>query len=105
MPDSTPRTLSFRTVLAILFVLSVFLVALDKVHDPDAWLHLSHGKLLWEEKTLPDNEAFTYPNADSPHIYTSWLFGLAGYASYLALGEYGPGLLKAIGKRFQNTRV
>jgi tetratricopeptide (TPR) repeat protein len=69
---------------------------MSKVHDSDAWLHLSHGKLLWEEKALPDNEAFTYPNADDPHRYTSWFFGLVCYASYLILGQYGPSLLKAV---------
>jgi tetratricopeptide (TPR) repeat protein len=83
-------------ILTIIFLLSVFLLALNNIHDPDAWLHLSHGKLLWEEKALPKNEAFIYPNAENPHLYTSWLFGLVCYASYLILGQYGPSLLKAV---------
>jgi tetratricopeptide (TPR) repeat protein len=95
-PHSNSGILSSRNLFAILFVLSVFLISTNRVHDPDAWLHLSHGKLLWEEKALPDNEVFTYPNADDPHLYTSWTFGFICYVSYMALGEYGPGILKAV---------
>lgn len=96
IPLTKRNVLSSRTVIATLFVLSVFLVSTSIVQDPDSWLHLSHGKLLWEEKALPDNEVFTYPNAEDPHLYTSWPFGLICYTSYIMLGKYGPGILKAV---------
>lgn len=90
------KKLSNQNVLVFLFLLSVFLLALHKVADTDVWMHLSFGRLLWELKAFPANEQFVYPSMDMPFSYTSWLFGLVYYLTYLAFNTYGIILLKAI---------
>lgn len=81
--------------LLTLFVVSVFLSALNKIHDTDAWLHLSLGRLIWEMKAVPNVELFTYPIYGMPFSYNSWLFGLLCYALNTHFGAYGLVLLKA----------
>lgn len=90
------KKLSNQRVLASLFLLSVFLLALNKVSDTDAWMHLGFGRLLWELKAFPANEPFVYPSIDMPFSYSSWLFGITYYLTYLAFNIYGVVLLKAI---------
>ena len=82
-------------ILAFAFLLSVFLLAFNKIYDPDAWGHLSHGRLIWELKGLPENEVFTYPSTDMPYLNNAWLFGVLCYITYLAFDVYGLVLLKA----------
>jgi hypothetical protein len=86
---------SSGTFLVVLFLIVVFIVALCKVSDPDAWLHLSLGKLIWELKGLPELEPFTYPALETPFYYSSWLFGILCYALDTHFGVYGLVLLKA----------
>jgi pentatricopeptide repeat protein len=90
------KKLSNQNVLVSLFLLSVFLLALNKVSDTDAWMHLGFGRLLWELKAFPANEPFVYPSIDMPFSYSSWLFGITYYLTYLAFNIYGVVLLKAI---------
>jgi tetratricopeptide (TPR) repeat protein len=73
----------------------VFLLGINHIYDPDVWGHLSHGRLIWELKGLPENEVFTYPSTAMPYVYNAWLFGLLSYMVYLALNVYGLVLLKA----------
>jgi hypothetical protein len=86
----TPRYLN------AFFLLSVFLLALIKIEDPDTWLHLSLGKYIWTLKEIPTTEPFEYPLLGKPFSYTSWLFGCIYYAVYQTLDIYGVILLKAI---------
>jgi tetratricopeptide (TPR) repeat protein len=76
--------------------LSVFLLALCKIEDTDTWMHLSFGKLIWHLQGLPAKEPFVYTSYDQPFSYSSWLFGLIYYLSYLAFNYYGVILLKAL---------
>lgn len=83
------------SLLRPLFLLSVFLIVLFKVEDPDTWQHLSFGRLIWELKGLPVTEPFQYTMIDQPFFYTSWLFALTYYLAYLTFDIYGVVLLKA----------
>lgn len=78
-----------------MFIASVFLLALCKIEDTDTWMHLSLGRLIWELKGFPSHETLVYTSLDKPFSYSSWLFGLIYYLSYLAGGYYGVILLKA----------
>lgn len=82
--------------LKVLFLSSVFLLAVFKIEDPDTWAHLSFGKLIWELKRFPSTEPFLYTMADQPFSYTSWLFGVVSHLTYLAFNINGLILLKAI---------
>ena len=87
---------NFQKTLLALYLLSVFLLALNKINDVDAWIHLSMGRLLWELKGFPPNEPFVYTMADKPFVYTSWLFSIIYYIAYQALNVYGVIILKAL---------
>lgn len=82
-------------VLIFSFLLCVFLLALSKTEDYDAWLHLGFGRIIWELKGLPAHEPFIYPLVNEPFLYSSWLFGLIYYITYLISGVSGIILLKA----------
>lgn len=84
------------TFLPVLFLFSVFLLALIKIEDPDTWLHLSIGRQIWDIKGLPKTEPFEYPLFGQPFQYTSWLFSLIYFAAYRLFDIHGVILLKAV---------
>lgn len=88
--------LNYNRILTILFLGSVFLLALSKISVIDAWVHLSAGRIIWEGKSLPINEPFAYANIGHPFLYTNWLFGLIFYIAYYTFNIYGVIILKAI---------
>lgn len=83
-------------ILFFIFLVTVFLLAFNKIHDTDAWLHLSIGRLIWELKGLPANELFVYPNFTEPFRYSSWLFAVLFYLAFLVKGAAGLVFLKAL---------
>ncbi len=88
--------LNYQRILTSLFLVSTFLLAINKIDDTDTWMHLSFGRLIWELKGLPAKEPFIYPSFDMPFSYTSWLFGLIYYMVFRVFNVYGMILLKAI---------
>ena len=82
-------------IWSTLFLAAVFIFSANDIHDSDAWLHLSLGKLIWTLKGLPEHELFTYPSADRPFSYSSWLFGVLCYLAYLLFNTCGVVLFKA----------
>jgi len=85
----------YMPLITVLLTASVFLIALSRIQDTDAWLHLSLGRLIWQLKAFPAREMFTYPTFDQPFSYTSWLFGLISYMIHRFFGVYGLELFKA----------
>ncbi len=81
--------------LQILFLASIFLLALTEISDVDVWIHLSFGRLIWNLRGLPATEPFLYTMQGEPFSYSSWLFGLIYYAAYHLFNIYGVILLKA----------
>lgn len=91
-----PENIWMQRLLLFLFLLSVFLLALNKVEDTDAWTHLSIGKVIYELKGIPKTEPFLFADPDEPFRYASWLFGLVYYLPYHFAGIYGVILFKAL---------
>lgn len=87
--------LNYNRILTILFLGSVFLLALSKINVLDVWVHLSAGRIIWENKGLPEYEPFVYTMQDKPFSYSNWLFGLLYYVAYHFSGTYGIILFKA----------
>lgn len=84
-----------RFFLPFLLLTAVFISAITKISDLDAWIHLTMGRLIWTLKGLPDTEPFVYTMLDKPFSYSSWLFGLMYYLAYLMGNVQGVILLKA----------
>ena len=89
------KWLNLRNILIFSFLLSVFLLALTKTHDFDAWIHLTMGKLIWTLKGFPGKEPFLYTIPNNPFEYSSWFFGVVYYLAYKLFDTYGVILLKA----------
>lgn len=83
-----------NSVLTI-FLFTVFLLAFNKIHDTDAWMHLSLGRLIWDFNGLPTKELFVYPNFSEPFRYSSWLFAVLFYLAFYITGSAGLVFLKA----------
>lgn len=90
------RKLNYQRIGALLFLSSVFILALYKVENEDAWLHLVMGRLIWDTGGLPAKEPFLYTIAGEPFSYSSWLFGLTYYLAYRIFDIPGVILLKAL---------
>jgi hypothetical protein len=59
-------------------------------------MHLGFGKLIWQFQGLPEKEPFVYTSLERPFSYSSWLFAVIYYLSYLAFNFYGVIILKAV---------
>ena len=78
------------------FLFSVFILAIIKIENSDAWTHLSIGREIFNLRGLPQSEPFTYPMFGKPFGHNSWLFGLLLYIAYHAFNVYGVIALKAV---------
>lgn len=85
------------TVLSLLFLAAVAILALNKVADTDAWMHLSMGRLIWQSGGLPATDPYVFTNEGLPiaQSYSAWLFGLALYGIMQLAGPAGLALAKA----------
>jgi tetratricopeptide (TPR) repeat protein len=81
-------------ILSSLFLLTVFILAIIKIEDTDTWTHLSFGRWIWENRSIPLKEPFITTSAPFP--YNNWLFGFVYYMVYHFFSIYGVILLKAI---------
>jgi len=93
---SSTRNQFLLRLLQILFLSSVFILALNEIEDADVWLHLSFGRLIWNLGGFPPTEPFLYTMQGQPFSYSSWLFGLIYYAAYHVFNIYGIIVLKAV---------
>lgn len=89
------QRLNISNILIFVFLTSIFLLALTKTYDMDAWIHLTMGRLIWTLKGFPEKEPFLYTILDKPFEYSSWLFGVVYYLSYKLFDTYGVIILKA----------
>ncbi|KAF0146390.1 MAG: TPR Domain containing protein [Nitrospirae bacterium] len=83
-------------VLFIFFLFSVFVLALIKIENSDAWTHLSIGREIFNLRGLPESEPFTYPMLGKPFASASWLFGFVFYIAWHLFNIYGVIALKAV---------
>ena len=89
--------LNYQRILLSFFLLSVFILSIIRIEDTDAWMHLSMGRLIWELKGLPATEtSLSIRHLENLFSYSSWLFGLIYFLSYLSDEYYGVILLKAV---------
>lgn len=86
----------YEIMLTLLFLASVFLLALNKIADWDAWLHLSMGRAIFEHRGIPQHDPYVYTRQGEGFGDSSWLFGLIYYMTYRAFNLYGVILFKAL---------
>src|SRR3972149_12086752 len=82
-------------ILLLLFVFS-FLFRTDHAFDQDLGRHLKLGEIIWQTKSVPKINLFSYTNPDFPFINTHWLFEVLVYLGQQAIGLQTLLILKII---------
>ena len=74
--------LSFPVVLALALAVLVFYNARDRFKDPDTWWHLKVGESIWNTRSIPDRDQYSYTTGNRPWLAHEWLSQLSLYAAY-----------------------
>jgi len=82
-------------ILLLFFVFS-FLFKTDHSFDQDLGRHLKLGEIIWQTKTVPKGNFFSYTNPDFPFINTHWLFEVWAYLTSQTAGLQTLLLIKII---------
>jgi hypothetical protein len=61
-----------RLVIALAF-LSIFIMAVRPMVDPDTWWHLRTGQWILEHQSLPEIDQFSLTRGGQPWYYPGWL--------------------------------
>jgi hypothetical protein len=83
-----------KLVIWITF-LAVFAMAARVSVDTDTWWHLRAGEWIWENRTVPQQDPFSYTRAGEPWQYPGWLVEVPMYGLYQAFGPGGLNLWTA----------
>ncbi len=75
--------------MAVVLLLCLFVMAVRPITDPDFWWHLRTGQLIWESRSIPRQDVFSYTVAGQPWITHEWLTEVLMYALYAAFGQGG----------------
>ncbi len=84
MRNSSLKAVPLLLLLGVL--ISAFMLGLKQITDVDALLHLALGKFLVTTKEFPQFEPFCYPAAETPFLYTSWLFAVSCFLLFKLSG-------------------
>src|SRR3989338_7354452 len=72
------KKFSLTTLLLLFFTFS-FLFKTDHSFDQDLGRHIKLGEIIWNTKSIPKTNLFSYTNPDFPFINTHWLFEVIAY--------------------------
>lgn len=78
MCSSWYNFLMWAKILLLLFVFS-FIFKIDHSFDQDLGRHIKLGEVIWQTKSVPKANLFSYTNTDFPFINTHWLFEVWAY--------------------------
>lgn len=96
------KHISLKLILLVVIFIVVFLSILMPIGDPDFFWHIATGKWIWQNKTLPaeDPFSFTTPKVlelrDQAILKGYWLSQVLYYALYLVAGWNGIILLRIL---------
>ena len=78
-------------VLIVLILTIAFLLGCQQMFDSDVWWHVRTGQWIWEHKSVPTLDPFTFASSNRPWLDLHWLFQLM-LAGALGLGGV-PGMI------------
>jgi tetratricopeptide (TPR) repeat protein len=90
-----PSAAWLRWLAPAIPVATAFALALTRIEDPDAFMHLALGRNLVQQQGFPALEPFSFASPDSRYYNPEWLFGVVFVLSFLAAGPAGVIVLKA----------
>ncbi len=77
---------SVLMILGLLGFFLMFILALTPTIDPDLGWHIKTGELMWEYKTIPHTDWYSYTMPDFAWIDHEWLTEIFMYQVYQAAG-------------------
>ena len=90
-----------RETLLTYLILSLLFLSIFGMHfrfDPvntDLWIHLTPGKIIYEQKSLPKTDVLTFTRQGEGWVLHEWLYQICLYLLYLATGLLGLLFFKA----------
>ena len=80
-----------RRLYALLVFAALPLAALILTNkaDPDLWMHLRAGRLMFETHDVPRHDPFSFAIAGAPWVSHEWLFQLLAFAIFAGFGSAG----------------
>ena len=75
--------------LLVLFLGLVFVYSCNQLKESDAFYHLKTGELIWETKSIPHFDVFSYTATGAPWITHEWLAELIFYFIQALTGFWG----------------
>lgn len=85
-----------KTKILLLFFVFSFLFRTDASFDQDLGRHLKLGEIIWQTKSVPKINLFSYTNPDFPFINTHWFFEVLLYLGQQTIGLQTILILKII---------
>jgi hypothetical protein len=82
-------SLHVERLMTAVLLLCLFVMAVRPITDPDFWWHLRTGQLIWESRSFPRQDVFSYTVAGQPWITHEWLTEVILYALYALAGQGG----------------
>jgi len=78
-----------RVLFAASVFIGIFFLALKASTDPDLFWHLKTGEIIWQYKTIPHTDWFSYTMSDYPRIDFEWLSEILMFLIWKAAGFGG----------------
>ncbi len=85
----TDRTEIGRFLLAVLFLAAVFVSSINPIRESDSFYHLKTGQVIWETRSIPHADIYSYPAAGNPWVPHEWLAELIFFAVHSLGGFWG----------------
>jgi len=60
-----------------------------RMYDPDIWQHLTVGREIWQTRSVPSTQIWTWPTHGAPDVLPSWLFRALLWPFWSMGGEAG----------------
>ena len=81
--------LDAKRLLVIVLLISIFVMAAQEITDPDFFWHLRTGQLIWETRSIPRQDPFSYTVQGRSWIAHEWLTEALLFGLYSLVGQRG----------------
>jgi tetratricopeptide (TPR) repeat protein len=88
--------LKFLIIILILFFYSLGLIHQINLTTEDLGRHIKNGEIIWQTKTIPQTNFYSYSHPDYPFLNHHWLSGLIFYFLFQMAGFNGLIIFKTI---------
>ena len=80
---------SFPVMLAALFAVLAVLTVRARLNDPDLWVHLKVGEIIWNTHTIPTTDLYSFTTNNHAWLAHEWLAQVVIYGAWKAGGYSG----------------